>query len=206
MPGPAGKPEISSSLYRAAYCFFDAVSRFYCGLEARGIEHLPARGGVLVAANHKSLLDPPFLAYCMARAGRRPYFLAKNELFRNPFLGWVMRSLGSVPLERYSADVGALKSALGLLESGQAIALFPEGTRKRKPLERFLPGIGFLALKSRAPVIPVFVPDFGSCPAFGSRVMLRFGPPIPYSEIAQCSAQEAAARVLEAVRSLSHDA
>lgn len=188
-----------------AYWGLRLFTNSYCTLKISGAQHIP-EGGTLIAANHKSLLDPPLLSYALKLSGRDAYFLGKKELFENPILGGVLRAVGSIPLDRKAADVGALKTALGVLERGDILALFPEGTRKvTGRLERFLPGIGFLALKSRVPVVPVYISDFGSFPAPGKVINIRLGTPVPYEEIAKYDAKEIAQIILEAVRRLSHE-
>ncbi|MBI4669537.1 MAG: 1-acyl-sn-glycerol-3-phosphate acyltransferase, partial [Elusimicrobia bacterium] len=143
-----------------------------------GLDYVPRTGRVLVAANHKSNWDPLLLGTVLGRI-RRPYALAKAELFRNPLLGFLLDRWGAVRLCRQGADVGALKNAIALLTLGEMLIVFPEGTRKRENrLERFLPGIGYLSLKTQAPVVPVYISDFGRFPKLGSEVQIRFGKPL----------------------------
>jgi len=130
-----------------------------CRWEAAGFERIPADGPAIVAANHVSYLDPPLLGTLSPRLIR---FIAKRELFTlpmlGPLLGRFLRSIGTFPVERRRPDVRAVRESLRVLERGEVLGIFPEGTRNKLPsLAPFLDGVGWLAIKSRAPVIPVAI-------------------------------------------------
>src|SRR5919198_512662 len=99
----------------------------YFRLRRLGTEHVPD-GGVILASNHRSFLDPFAIGCCI---GRPIYFVAKRELFRNPLLGWLLNCLGAFPIRRGQSDEESMATALALLERGQAVVIFPEGTRIR---------------------------------------------------------------------------
>src|SRR5215212_4894595 len=126
----------------------------YFRLRRLGTEHVPD-GGVILASNHRSFLDPFAIGCCI---GRPIYFVAKQELFRNPLLGWFLNCLGAFPIRRRSSDEESMATALALLERGQAVVIFPEGTRIRTgSLARPRRGVGRLALQSGKPVVPIAV-------------------------------------------------
>lgn len=128
-----------------------------CGVQVEGIDNVRPRGRLIVAFNHRSLVDGP-LEELLVSDIRRPISLAKEELFRNPAAGWFLRSLGLIPLDRHGGDVGGLRSALSVLEREGCLMLSPEGTRSRTGMPgRPKPGIGFLAHRSGAPVVPARV-------------------------------------------------
>ena len=123
-------------------------------LRRTGREHIP-EGGVILASNHRSFLDPFVVGCCL----RRPiYFVAKSELFQNRLVAWFLNCLGAFPIRRGESDEEAVQTALALLERGEAVVIFPEGTRHRSgPLQEPRRGVGRLALESGAPVVPIAV-------------------------------------------------
>src|SRR5919109_2075982 len=126
----------------------------YFRLRRLGTEHVP-EGGVILASNHRSFLDPFAIGCCI---GRPIYFVAKRELFKNPILGWLLNCLGAFPIRRGQSDEESMATALALLEREQAVVIFPEGTRIRTgSLARPKRGVGRLALQSGKPVVPIAV-------------------------------------------------
>src|SRR5215210_6560254 len=120
-----------------------------------GREHIPKRGGVLLAANHRSFLDPFVIACCTLRPC---YFMVKRELFEGRLQGWILNGLGAFPVCRGDSDEEAMETARQLLERGEAVTVFPEGTRiRRGSLERPRRGAGRLALETGVPVVPIAV-------------------------------------------------
>jgi glycerol-3-phosphate dehydrogenase (NAD(P)+) len=126
----------------------------YFRLRRLGREHIPD-GGVILASNHRSFLDPFAIGCCI----RRPiYFVAKRELFRNPIVGWFLNCMGAFPVRRGESDEQSMETALTLLDRGQAIVIFAEGTRIRTgSLAKPKRGMGRLALESGVPVVPIAV-------------------------------------------------
>lgn len=122
-----------------------------------GIKNVPKTGGVIIASNHASYLDPPAVG-ASSRRMRMTHFMARDTLFRNPLMGAFLRRVGVIPLDRNKGDVTAMKTAIQLLRDGASVALFPEGTRSPDGnLQPPKPGIGFLVAKGNAPVVPVYV-------------------------------------------------
>src|SRR5918998_2000 len=126
----------------------------YFRLRRLGREHIP-EGGVVLAANHRSFLDPFAIGYCLPRP---IYFVAKQELFENPLLGWLLNCMGAFPIRRGESDEESMDTAVELLDRGDAVVIFPEGTRiQAGSLGKPKRGVGRLALQSGAPVVPVAV-------------------------------------------------
>src|SRR3954454_11506278 len=118
----------------------------YFRMSRIGREHIPAEGPVILAANHRSFLDP----FIIGMMVRRPcYFVAKKELFSNRFVAWFLNSLGAFPIDRGNADKDAMSTAREILDRGDVVVIFPEGTRIRPgSLGRPKRGVGRLALET----------------------------------------------------------
>lgn len=156
---------------------------FPCRVE--GLANLP-RGGFIFASNHVSNLDPMLIGIS---SRRRLSYMAKDSLFKNSFFSWVLHQVGAFPVKRGSADVGAMREALKRLKSGCPVVVFPEGTRRKSEAQaKAHAGIGFLALKSGLPVVPVFIRDADKVLPPGSKfprrhlIKVRFGAPVTYSK------------------------
>ena len=127
----------------------------YFRMRRLGRRHIPRRGPVILAANHRSFLDP-FVIGCLTR--RPVYYVAKKELFSHPVVGWLLNRLGAFPIDRGAGDQQAMDTARLILERGDCVVIFPEGTRQRPgPLGSPRRGVGRLALQTGAPVVPVAV-------------------------------------------------
>ena len=142
-------------LYRFLKVAFHFIYSLLFRCEVHGAENLPAEGPVIVAANHMSNWDPPLLG---TYARRHISFMAKEELFRPPGLGWALRSCEAFPVKRGAADRSAIKTALQILKEGRCMALFPEGTRSRTgKMGKAEAGIGLIAAMSKAAVVPAAI-------------------------------------------------
>jgi len=125
----------------------------YFRLERIGREHIPKTGPVLLAANHRSFLDP----FIIGATARRPvYYMAKRELFERRWQAWLLNGLGAFPVDRGAGDEHAMDTARAILERGDCVVIFPEGTRVRPgPLGKPRRGVGRLALESGVRVVPI---------------------------------------------------
>jgi glycerol-3-phosphate dehydrogenase (NAD(P)+) len=135
---------------------FQAFFLIYFRMRRIGREHVPKRGPVIIASNHRSFLDP-FVIACMAR--RPMYYVAKKEIFEfNPILAWLLAALGAFPVDRGAGDGEFITTAKAILARGDIVLIFPEGTRTRPgALGKPRRGVGRLALETGAPVVPVAV-------------------------------------------------
>lgn len=141
--------------YSAARLFASGAIGLVTGWEVRGRQHVPARGGVIVASNHVSFWDPPMVG---AATSRELHFLAKSELFRTPVLGPLIASVNAIPIRRGMADLTGMARALEVLKRGDALLMFPEGTRIRGgELGAARPGVGMLAVHSDAHIVPAYI-------------------------------------------------
>ena len=119
-----------------------------------GSEHIPLSGAAVVTANHRSFWDSAFQALASPRPIR---WMGKSELFRNPILGRLFVHLGAFPVVRGGSDGGAIQVARVLLEAGEMVALFPEGTRVREGLGEPKRGAARLALEAGVDTIPMSI-------------------------------------------------
>ncbi len=169
--------------------------------KVRGLEHVPPFGtATIFAANHRSLSDPSNVGSCL------PYpifYLAKEELFRVPVLGWWLRHVNAFPIRRAEHDVSAFKTAIDVLENGGGLMLFPEGGRRVDPKKQWKAkaGVGMLACKTGARVVPVGIKNADRFTrlaplevAFGEAVL---PPPHPNREDYQTLTDEVMTRIKE---------
>jgi glycerol-3-phosphate dehydrogenase (NAD(P)+) len=167
----------------------------YFRMSRIGREHIPQDGPVILASNHRSFLDP----FVIGTMARRPlYYMAKKELFRGRFVSWLLSSLGAFPIDRGSGDRDSMATAREILERGDCVLIFPEGTRVRPgPLGRAKRGVGRLALETGAPVVPVAV--FGTERVRRGwrirphKVRIRAGRPLRFPKVDEPSPQLAGA-------------
>jgi 1-acyl-sn-glycerol-3-phosphate acyltransferase len=157
--------------FSKAILFF--ILKIGFGLKAHGRENIPAAGALILAANHRSLLDPPVLG---CACPRRLTFIAREDLFSSwPFSRW-LRGVGVIALARGSADFSALKEALRRLKKREALAVFPEGTRSSSgAFGEPLSGVGFLAAKSGALIVPAYIRGTDGALPKGARRLRRAG-------------------------------
>src|SRR5258708_3251742 len=101
----------------------------YCRMQRVGREHLPKTGPLLLASNHRSFMDP----FVIGMMVRRPvYYMAKRELFEKRWQAWILNALGAFPVDRGTGDAAAMDTARAILQRGDCVVLFPEGTRARR--------------------------------------------------------------------------
>lgn len=132
------------------------VSLFYFRFRSYGSENVPGTGGCILTPNHVSFLDPPMVGIGMRH--RVVHFMARDNLFDVPVLGWWYRKIGTIAIDRTKGDLAALRTALNGLKRGEVVCLFPEGTRSLDgELQQPKGGVGFLIAKAGVPVVPVYV-------------------------------------------------
>lgn len=178
-----------------------------------GVEHIPARGGAVVATNHVGYLDFVFSGYGVRKQGkRRLRFVAKREVFDNKVSGPLMRAMGHIPVDRGGQTEHAMRDAISALENGDMVGMFPEGTISRSfvPLAG-RPGAVRMAMGAGVPLIPgavwgtqrIYTKGRKPRPAWGNAVTVVFGPPIAYEPGEDPVAVHA--RLMAAIRELVTD-
>jgi 1-acyl-sn-glycerol-3-phosphate acyltransferase len=153
--------------------FTAAVFRGFFGLSVSGEEHIPPQGGVLIAANHLSFLDPPLVAVAMTR---EIHFLARKTLFKSNGFGRLITGLNSIPIDKDRPDMNGLRLVIKRLQEGHAVLIFPESTRTPDGhLQPGQAGVGLVAVKAAVPILPVRISGtFEALPRH--RQGLRFHP------------------------------
>jgi 1-acyl-sn-glycerol-3-phosphate acyltransferase len=181
-------------------CF--AISQIWFGYRYRGKANVPTAGPVLLVSNHQSHLDPVLIGIACPRQLK---YLARIGLFFWPFSWWI-RALGAVSIDRESA-LGGIKTTLKLLKDGEAVVVFPEGSRTPDgKLHPMLPGFCVLARRSGATIVPVAIDGAFAALPRGSpfprptRIRLTFGPPISKPQFEQLADQQLVDLVYERIR------
>jgi len=166
--------------------FYQLAFTLFFRIRVWHAERVPERGGVILAANHQSFLDPPVAGLAL---GRQLCFLARSSLFKGPLLRAWFRAQHGVPIERGGGDLAAIRRVVGLLREGHGLVMFPEGTRTRDgSVGPFEPGVALIAARARVPVVPVAIegafrawPRWQKAPCWG-RVQVAYGEPVPPPE------------------------
>lgn len=164
-------------LFKSA--FYELFDGSICGLN-----NIPADGPFLVACNHASYFDPPFLGAVIEQ--REMFAFAKKALFNSRFKNWLFTHLNSTPVDREHTDISAIRSVLNLLKNNKGVMIFPEGTRtKDGQLGKAHAGIGLFACKSQVPVVPcrifgtyAIMNRFSHFPNWNTRAAIIFDRPI----------------------------
>lgn len=159
--------------------FFTALFR----IKIEGKENVPAEGAVLVCPNHISNWDPILLA---AVSDRQIRFMAKSSLFKIPVVSSILKAVGAFPVNRGSADPSALKRAIANLRNGDAVGIFPQGTRYRgvhPVVSSVKSGVGMIAYRAKCDVLPVAIATKGYKTSIFKPVYIKIGKPISYGEL-----------------------
>jgi 1-acyl-sn-glycerol-3-phosphate acyltransferase len=191
----ARRKGVNPIVYWLVRAILQPFFHLYFRLSRIGREHVPQSGPVIYASNHRSFLDP----FVIGTIARRPiYYVAKKELFANRFVGWLLNALGAFPVDRGASDKEMLATAKAILERGDSILMFPEGTRIRPgSLGKPKRGAGRLVLETGAPVVPVAVIGTENVRKGlffrPHKVRIRIGPPLTFPRAERPSRELAAA-------------
>lgn len=191
---------LQASYYWGVTALVAVVSFIFFPCVVVGREHIPAKGGFILASNHESNIDPVLLPVACPRQMR---FMAKEELFRHPLLAFLIRTGGGFPVRRGKVDRSALKEFLHQLKQGYPVLIFPQGTRGGVKVQA---GAGFLALNSAMPVIPVYIEGTDKVLAKGAVLLRRmpvkvvFGRPFVLAD--GLSSQEASQQIMARISAL----
>jgi len=194
-------------MYRFGKFLSIIFCRFLFRLKIHGRQNIPKEGGFILACNHLSYLDPIVLGVACPRDID---YMARHDLFENKIFGRMISSVNAFPVKRDSADLSAIKEVIKRVGSGKVVGLFPQGGRKEiDSQDKPEAGIGFLAAKTNAPVIPAFISGTQRALPKGAKfirpgeIIVSFGNEIPiergmpYSEIAE--------KIMAGIRQLANE-
>jgi 1-acyl-sn-glycerol-3-phosphate acyltransferase len=185
---PAARGDLNA-VWRFGLPIVAAVARLLFRVRAVGLEHVPD-GPAILAANHVSALDGPILAIATGTRRRRmTRYLVAAEFFANPWVGWILKISGQIPLRRGARDAGAIDEAIDTVRGGGLAGIFPEGSVNPDVhlLQRIRKGAARISLGASAPVVPVGIwgtqerwPRAGlrTTRPFRTPIVLAFGEPI----------------------------
>ncbi len=150
-------------------------------IKVTGVENIPKEGQVVICLNHLSYLDPVVFGFACPRPIN---FIAKSSLFTKPLLGYFVRKLGALPIDRDKPEVGVFRTIGNLLEKGRAIGIFPEGTRSKKTyqMQQSKAGVGMIVLRAGAPVLPILL-DYPKRAGMFKPTLIKIGKPIPSEQL-----------------------
>lgn len=129
--------------------------KYYLNLKVVGRKNIPKTGPFIFASNHASYLDPILLGVSLHRSLN---YMARDTLFREGSFAWILKRLHVFPVRRQVGDFRAIKESIDILKSGKPLVIFPEGTRSDDgELKTGKPGIGFIAMKAKVPILPAYI-------------------------------------------------
>ncbi|SCI45629.1 lysophospholipid acyltransferase family protein [Intestinibacter bartlettii] len=167
------------SFYNFMLKLFSIFSRTFFKFEVIGAENIPSEGNLIIAANHKSNLDPIFVASAVNKK-RKMTAIAKEELFKNKILAKILNKVEIIPINRQNPGLGTIKRILKYIKNDYALVMFPEGTRsKTDDFNNAKAGLSLFATKAKAEIVPCTI--YSSYKLF-KPAKIYFGKPISLEE------------------------
>ena len=160
---------VERTSYAAVRGLFLGLAKLYFRLQIRGREHVPAHGPFVLAPVHRSNLD--FILVSTVRRPRMRY-MGKASIWKSRALGWFVSMLGAFPVHRGTADRESLRTCMRVLENGEPLVLFPEGTRRSGPVvEDLFDGAAYVAARTGVPIVPVGIGGSDRAMPVGSKMV-----------------------------------
>lgn len=191
------------------FCFVFIVTLYR--YRAWGVNRIPSSGPLLIVSNHQSFLDPALIG--LSSHKRQFHAMARSTLFRNPVFAWLIRSLNAVPVERGESDIAAMRRCIDALSRGNALLVFPEGTRTLDgTTRRFATGTMLLIKRARPTVLPVAIegafeawPKGRAAPKLCGRIGVMFGEPIEADRLIDMGAPAALEHLRDTIETMRLD-
>jgi 1-acyl-sn-glycerol-3-phosphate acyltransferase len=197
------KTESAPPLFLFGRFLFRLMFRVLFRCVVEGGENVPETGGAIIAPNHTSFFDPPLTGAAL----KRPLnFMAKQELFEVPILGFLIKRTNAFPVKRGSQDMSAMRRAFSLLEDSRLLLMFPEGTRSKDGnLGRGRAGAGMVACNAQVPLVPTRIENTYKIWRF-NRIRIKFGEPIyPPKDFAKEDYLKLSQKALDAIADMKEE-
>lgn len=190
----------SSFLYYLGKNLFKLMFVLVYRCKSSGQENIPDDSGAIIAPNHMSFFDPP-LTGCFMK--KDLYFMAKQELFSVPILGFLIKRTNAFPVKRGKQDLNAFRNAFSLLKNKKALLMFPEGTRSKTGIMgKARAGVGMVACTCQVPIVPVKIVNTNNMKKF-KRLEIKYGKPVyPPKEYTKDDYLKLSEKVLNEIKSL----
>ncbi len=168
-------------MFYSAFCVFvTGIFKIIFRLSFEGVENIPKKGGYVYASNHRSNADPILITL---KIKKHCAYMAKEELFKNPFFSLLIRAFGAFPVVRGKGDMTVINDSVERLKKGKNLVIFPEGTRSKDgKVGRGKTGVALIAAKSNVDVIPVGICYEGKL-GFRTKIVVKYGKPISASTL-----------------------
>ncbi len=176
----------------------NALLGFFYRIKVYNTENIPTDRGFIIAANHLSCVDPLFVSRAV---NRMPYFMAKKELFDKKIIAYFFTKMNAFPISRGSADIASVNYAITVVNSGEILGIFPEGSRSKTGRPgKAKSGVALIARETKADILPVSVHIKNGKLRLFSTVRIYFGEVIPYNNLPLGSAEGASRELKECAK------
>ena len=196
--------------YRIIRSIVVTGSILFCRTKMHGRKNIPKKGPVLVLSNHQSYLDPML---CQMASSRNFWYIARDTLYAGPIFGRILACLHTIPIRRGEADIASMRKIMEKLKQGQAVGLFPEGSRTLDgKIGVIKPGVSLLSRRTDAPVVPAVIDGAFECwprhqkkPKFFCKGIVKFAEPISAKDIKEMGDAEFAKRLTAQLRQMQNE-
>lgn len=170
------------NFYKIALAIVQPLFHMLFWTKYMGRENIPAQGPLILCSNHRSYLDPVTIAVGIG-IKNQVFYMAKEELFRVPVLGWIARKAGAFPVNRDKNATKSVRNSFAVLENGGFFGIFPEGTRSKSgELQKGKAGVMMIAAQTNAKIMPVAISCRGRVRIF-KKMTVRYGKPVTLEEL-----------------------